>query len=81
MYDSIDINEIDQIHITSLNTHDSNQRILIDIRDKDVYKRQEVILEMVIKLLPSTLKMNFMKWLIAMEAVSYTHLDVYKRQS
>ena len=29
MYDSIDINEIDQIHITSLNTHDSNQRILI----------------------------------------------------
>ena len=37
MYDSIDINEIDQIHITSLNTHDSNQRILIDIRDKYEY--------------------------------------------
>lgn len=37
MYDSIDINEIDQIHITSLNTHDSNQRVLIDIRDKYEY--------------------------------------------
>jgi rhodanese-related sulfurtransferase len=37
MYDSIDINEIDQIHITSNNTIDSNQRILIDIRDKYEY--------------------------------------------
>ena len=37
MYDSIDINEIDRIHITSLNTHDSNQRVLIDIRDKYEY--------------------------------------------
>lgn len=37
MYDSMDINEIDQIHITSSNTLDSNQRILIDIRDKYEY--------------------------------------------
>lgn len=37
MYDSIDINEIDQINITSSNTQDINQRILIDIRDKYEY--------------------------------------------
>lgn len=37
MYDSMDINEIDQIHITSSNTLDSNQRILIDVRDKYEY--------------------------------------------
>jgi len=37
MYDSIDINEIDQIHITTANSLDSNQRVLIDIRDKYEY--------------------------------------------
>ncbi len=37
MYDSMDINEIDQIHITSSNPLDSNQRILLDIRDKYEY--------------------------------------------
>lgn len=37
MYDSIDINEIDQIHITTDNTSEENQRVLIDIRDKYEY--------------------------------------------
>lgn len=38
MYDSIDINEIDQIHITTdNNTLDTKKRILIDIRDKYEY--------------------------------------------
>ena len=37
MYDSIDINEIDQIHITTDNTLEPNQRVLIDIRDKYEY--------------------------------------------
>lgn len=37
MYDSMDINEIDQIHITTDNTLEENQRILIDIRDKYEY--------------------------------------------
>lgn len=37
MYDSIDINEIDQIHITTTNTLASNERVLIDIRDKYEY--------------------------------------------
>lgn len=37
MYDSIDINEIDQIHITTTNTLASNARILLDIRDKYEY--------------------------------------------
>lgn len=37
MYDSIDINEIDQIHITTDNSLDANQRVLIDIRDKYEY--------------------------------------------
>ena len=37
MYDSIDINEIDQIHITTTNTQQPNSRVLIDIRDKYEY--------------------------------------------
>lgn len=37
MYDSIDINEIDQIHITSTIVNSPNQRILLDIRDKYEY--------------------------------------------
>ncbi len=37
MYDSIDINEIDQINLTTTNTTEANQRILIDIRDKYEY--------------------------------------------
>lgn len=37
MYDSIDINEIDQIYITSNNSLEPSQRILIDVRDKYEY--------------------------------------------
>lgn len=37
MYDSMDINEIEKIHITSMNTLESNQRVLIDVRDKYEY--------------------------------------------
>lgn len=37
MYDSIDINEIDRINLTTTNTLAENQRILIDIRDKYEY--------------------------------------------
>lgn len=37
MYDSIDINEIDQINITTTNAKDSNKIVLIDIRDKYEY--------------------------------------------
>ena len=35
MYDSIDIKEIDQIHITT--NSENNQNVLIDIRDKYEY--------------------------------------------
>ena len=37
MYDSIDINEIDNINITATKINESNKRILIDIRDKYEY--------------------------------------------
>lgn len=37
MYDSMDINEIDRINITTKNTLKENERILIDIRDKYEY--------------------------------------------
>lgn len=37
MHDSIDIDEIDQINITSLNSQDPNSKILLDIRDKFEY--------------------------------------------
>lgn len=37
MYDSMDINEIDQIHITTTNSLEENKRVLIDIRDKYEY--------------------------------------------
>lgn len=37
MYDSMDINEINQIHITTNDNLEINKRILIDIRDKYEY--------------------------------------------
>lgn len=37
MYDSMDINEINQIHITTNDSPEINKRVLIDIRDKYEY--------------------------------------------
>lgn len=37
MYDSMDINEINQIHITTNDNLETNKRILIDVRDKYEY--------------------------------------------
>lgn len=37
MYDSIDINEIDQININGVNLNSTYSRILLDVRDKYEY--------------------------------------------
>ena len=49
----------------------------MEVRGKDVYKRQQLIVEEAWKALSSA---NMAEYLRYMYTVSYTHLDVYKRQ-
>ena len=50
-------------------------------RSKDVYKRQERIQNFVTACQNGDSKLKAIKMLDYLDAVSYTHLDVYKRQA